>query len=159
MQNKNIMWTGIAVIIIIIAIVALKVSTSKAPIMPADEQSQVTPTEPGMPTPTPTTAGTAPKKTPASPAAIPVYSGRVDLSIQNFAFVSKTVTVKEGTTVVWKNNDTVDHTVTEDGGTSGPNSGKLAPGDGYPYTFPNAGTFTYHCSLHPSMTGTVVVIK
>jgi plastocyanin len=60
-----------------------------------------------------------------------------------------------GTTVTWTNDDGVNHTVTSDQGAF--DSGPLATGQTFSQTFNQAGTFTYHCTIHPSMQGTVVV--
>ncbi len=79
------------------------------------------------------------------------------VSIDNFAFSPASVTVKKGTAVTWTNEDSVAHTVTETDGQSGPNSGSLATGKTYSFTYNTAGTFKYHCAIHPEMTGTVTV--
>ena len=81
------------------------------------------------------------------------------VSINNFAFSPKDITVKKGTTVTWTNNDSVTHTVQETDGKSGPKSNDLARGETYTYTFIAAGTYAYHCSIHPDMTGTVTVTE
>ena len=60
-----------------------------------------------------------------------------------------------GMTVTWTNNDFVDHTTTSNG--TGWNSGVVAPGGTFSVTFQSAGTFPYHCTIHPGMVGTVVV--
>jgi plastocyanin len=73
------------------------------------------------------------------------------------AFVPQTVTIPVGRVITWRNDDTVDHTTTEDSGTPLWNSGNRTPGQTYSRTFGTVGTFTYHCSIHPSMTGTIVV--
>jgi plastocyanin len=65
------------------------------------------------------------------------------------------VNVAVGGTVVWMNNDTTAHTSNADGGAW--SSGSIAPGGQFSHTFPSAGTFPYHCTLHPSMIGTVNV--
>ncbi len=83
-------------------------------------------------------------------------SGGSEVSIHNFSFNPATITVKRGTAVTWKNNDSTGHTITADG-TNGPASGVVDPGTTYSFTFDTAGTFTYHCSIHPSMRGTVIV--
>lgn len=75
------------------------------------------------------------------------------VSIQNFAFNPDSITVKAGTTVTWQNNDSATHTVVI-GTLASPD---LAPGDSYQHTFSTAGTYQYHCSIHPTMTGTVIV--
>ena len=59
-------------------------------------------------------------------------------------------------TVVWTNNDSVGHTITADQG-AGPASGVINHGETYAFTFNTPGTFSYHCSIHPSMKGTVIV--
>lgn len=80
--------------------------------------------------------------------------------IQNFAFGPSSITVKKGTKVVWTNKDSVTHTVVEaDGQLGGPNSGDLAPGASYSFTFTQAGVFHYHCAIHTSMTGKVTVTE
>jgi len=83
-------------------------------------------------------------------------SAKSDVSISNFSFDPGTITVNKGMAVVWTNNDSVGHTVTADQGT-GPASSLLNPGETYAYTFNEPGTFSYHCSIHPSMKGTVTV--
>lgn len=75
--------------------------------------------------------------------------------IQNFAFNPTSLTVKAGTTVTWVNKDSTTHTVISDNGAF--TSGDLSPGLNYTYTFNNTGTYPYHCSIHPSMIGTITV--
>ena len=95
---------------------------------------------------------------PASDNARPAAqtSAKSDVSISNFSFNPGSITVNKGATVVWTNNDSVGHTVTADQG-AGPASGLLNPGETYAFTFNEPGTFNYHCSVHPSMKGTVTV--
>ncbi|HUD20703.1 MAG TPA: plastocyanin/azurin family copper-binding protein [Candidatus Saccharimonadales bacterium] len=81
------------------------------------------------------------------------------VSIMGMAFQPADITVAAGTAVTWTNNDTVAHTVTESDGQTGPTSGTLNPGQTYTFTFANAGTFAYHCTIHSSMTGTVTVTQ
>jgi plastocyanin len=71
------------------------------------------------------------------------------------AFNPADLNVAVGTTVTWMNNDTVAHTSTSD--VLGWNSGIVAPGAQFSFVFPAAGTFSYHCAIHPGMVGTVVV--
>lgn len=77
--------------------------------------------------------------------------------IKDFAFVTvaETFTIKVGESVTWTNEDSVNHTVAGDNGEF--ESGSLGNGQSFTFTFPTAGTFTYHCTVHPSMKGTVVV--
>src|SRR5437763_12528938 len=82
-------------------------------------------------------------------------SAAVSVQIANFTFKSQVVTVKAGTTVTWSNADDIPHTVTS---TSGLFKSKvLDSGDKFSFTFAKAGQFGYFCSLHPRMTGTIVV--
>ncbi|MDQ1434914.1 MAG: hypothetical protein QOF59_1730 [Actinomycetota bacterium] len=75
--------------------------------------------------------------------------------IKNLAFSPGTVTVKAGSTVVWTNDDAIQHDVTFDGG--GIASSDLNHSDTFSHTFPTAGTYHYICSIHPFMHGTVIV--
>jgi len=79
------------------------------------------------------------------------------VTVSNFAFSPKQLSVKAGTKVTWTNNDSVAHTVTSDDGFF--ESGSLGTGDTYSYVFPAPGTYKYYCSPHPSMTATVVVTQ
>jgi hypothetical protein len=78
------------------------------------------------------------------------------VSIQNYAFSPQTLTVAPGTTVSWTNEDSVNHVVTSDTG-AWPDSGSLATNQTFSHTFTKAGTYPYHCALHPSMTAKVIV--
>jgi plastocyanin len=76
------------------------------------------------------------------------------VSIQSFAFEPAILNVSAGTTVTWTNNKAVTHTVTFDDGSL---NQELAPGATVQKTFSTSGTFTYHCAIHSSMKGTVIV--
>ena len=77
------------------------------------------------------------------------------VSIKNMAFNPGSLPVTAGATVTWTNSDTTIHTVTADDGSF--NSGNIAVGATYSRAFSSAGTFSYHCTIHPEMTGKVVV--
>ena len=78
------------------------------------------------------------------------------VTIQNFAFTPPTITVPKGTTVTWQNKDTTNHQVASDAqGVF--TSTSLPKGAGYSFKFETPGTYPYHCSLHPSMKGTIIV--
>jgi plastocyanin len=79
------------------------------------------------------------------------------ITISNFAFGPAAMTVKAGTTVTWTNQDSVAHTVVETDSLAGPNSQPLDQGKSYSFKFATAGTYHYHCSIHPDMVGTVTV--
>jgi len=75
--------------------------------------------------------------------------------IGNFTFKDPVVTVKRGTTVTWTNDDDIPHTVVSKDGIF--KSKVLDTGTQFSFTFAKAGQFGYFCSLHPRMTGTIIV--
>jgi plastocyanin len=77
------------------------------------------------------------------------------VAIGNFTFKNPVVTVKPGTTVTWTNGDDIPHTVVSKDGAF--KSKVLDSGDKYSFTFAKPGQFGYYCSIHPHMTGTVIV--
>ncbi len=77
------------------------------------------------------------------------------VSIANFSFQPAAITVPVGATVTWTNNDSAGHTVTADDGSF--KSDRLGSGATFSQSFAQAGTFAYHCAIHPGMTGTVTV--
>ena len=80
----------------------------------------------------------------------------VPATIKGYAFDPPAMTVPEGTTVTWTNQDTAPHTVTSEG--SGPlDSPNLQKGDSWSFTFTKPGTYAYYCAVHPDMKGTVTV--
>jgi plastocyanin len=79
------------------------------------------------------------------------------VSIDNFAFAPQTITVAAGTTVTWTNHDDEGHTVVSDDSPALFKSAGLDTDDSFTFTFAKAGTYKYHCSIHPRMTGTIVV--
>jgi plastocyanin len=87
-------------------------------------------------------------------AATPALAEDVAVKIDNFTFGPQELRVKAGTTVTWTNSDDIPHTVVS------PNNfrSKVLDTDGrYSFTFTTLGTYKYFCSLHPHMTGTVIV--
>ncbi len=93
---------------------------------------------------------------PMSPNPNPGPTGSNAVNISGFAFAPATITVKAGDKVTWTNKDSTAHTVTSDDGRFA-SSGTLSQNQTYTVTFGTAGTFAYHCSIHPTMTGTVTV--
>jgi plastocyanin len=86
------------------------------------------------------------------------YSARaadIEVKIDNFTFNPQQITVKAGTTVAWTNHDDIPHTVTSS--TQVFRSKALDSDDKFSFTFTTPGTFKYFCSLHPHMTGSIVV--
>ena len=81
--------------------------------------------------------------------------GANEVWIQGMAFNPATITVNAGTTITWTNKDGVAHTVTSNTGVF--DSGTVNPNGTYSHLFSTAGSFPYHCTVHPSMTATVIV--
>ena len=77
------------------------------------------------------------------------------VKISNFSFQPASITVPAGGTVVWTNEDSVPHTITANDGSF--DSGSIGGGSQYEHTFSQPGTYRYHCAIHPSMTGEVIV--
>jgi plastocyanin len=79
----------------------------------------------------------------------------VDIKIDNFTFAPQRLIVRSGTTVIWRNRDDTPHAVASS--TRLFKSKALDTDDTYAFTLTTAGTYEYFCSLHPQMTGTIVV--
>jgi len=79
----------------------------------------------------------------------------VEVKIDNFSFGPATLTVAAGTTVTWTNRDDIPHTVVSDDKVF--KSKVLDTDEKFSYTFTKPGTYGYFCSIHPKMTGKVVV--
>jgi plastocyanin len=75
--------------------------------------------------------------------------------IVQFAFVPASLDVPVGTRVSWTNGDPEPHTITADGGQF--DSRQLDPGASFSVVLKAPGTITYHCDIHPTMVGAVVV--
>ena len=104
-------------------------------------------------------AGCSSNQTPP-PTAAPTSSaaGGNTVAIKNFAFDPSSLTVKSGTGVKWTNQDGTSHTIVSDTGSPVAfSSDSLASGASYSFTFTQPGTYTYHCSVHPTMKGTIIV--
>ena len=75
--------------------------------------------------------------------------------IQNGAFNPNSLTIKTGTNVQWTNRDNTTHQVISDSGAF--QSPVLNPGDSYNFYFAKSGVFGYHCGIHSTETGTIIV--
>jgi plastocyanin len=94
----------------------------------------------------------SPTPTPGS-MSVSIVSGSSTMTTT--AYAPNPVTIATGGSITWTNNDTTAHTATDNNG--GYNSGSIAPGGQFTRTFTTAGTYAYHCTLHPNMVGTVNV--
>jgi plastocyanin len=112
------------------------------------------------------TMGCGSSSTPAAPTPTTGGGGGtvadVTISISGMngsqSFSPNPATVKVGQTVAWQNADTITHTATADGGTFNTN-GIAGGATSSPIMMSTAGTFTYHCSIHPTMVGTLTVTQ
>ncbi|MGI8568429.1 MAG: cupredoxin domain-containing protein [Methylocella sp.] len=87
-------------------------------------------------------------------SSLPVRAADMEVNIDNFTFAPKELTVKAGTTIVFRNQDDIPHSVV---GAKGEfHSKALDTDDVFEYTFAKAGTYGYSCGLHPQMQGKIV---
>ena len=91
----------------------------------------------------------------AAAMTAPIAAAAPAVKIMDFAFSPATVTIVAGEAVTWHNTSATEHTVTADDG--GFDSGPLGLDDQFANVFDEPGTYRYHCAIHSSMTGTVVV--
>ena len=118
----------------------------------AGHDSRPAPTEPAEPAPPPPppVADSSTTVSAAGSASVAILDGN---SQSDYVFSPSSLTVAAGDTVTWTNNGTEPHDVTG----SGLASGTLQSGQGYSHTFASAGNFSYICSIHPFMKGSVTV--
>lgn len=140
---------AIIIVLIIIVVGAVLIATKGSD----NNKNNTTSDMAGMNMNQSTNSGNAPSNQNANP----VDTNTV--TIANFAFSPADISVKAGTKVTWTNNDNTAHTVNETDGQSGPASGMVNPGASYSFTFDKPGTYHYHCSIHPEMTGTITVTQ
>jgi plastocyanin len=123
-------------------------------------QEQAAPTSADAVTPPPSAAASAPAGRAAAHA--PDYEGRVvgrsaaSETIADFSFSPRTITIEPGETITWRNDGPSPHSATADDGSF--DTGVLARGSKSAHTFKRPGTYTYHCTPHPFMRGTVRVL-
>jgi plastocyanin len=115
--------------------------------------------------------GNSSNTTPTGPTTPANNNVAATISIVEYSFAPNTTSVKVGSTVQWVNNGTLPHTTVSDknvwtstqlGGGTADAYGGTSGGQSYNYTFNTAGTYSYHCALHPPATypgfvGTIVV--
>jgi len=90
-------------------------------------------------------------------AATPPKAEAPEVKIDNFSFGPAELTVSVGTTVTWTNRDDIPHTVVSTDEPKVFKSKVLDTDEKFSFTFTKAGTYQYFCSIHPKMTGRVVV--
>lgn len=143
-MNKKFLFSVVAVVIVA-AVVGAVLTMGGGPKRDTASTTEPTNTHTNSPTP---------ESTPAEKA-----QATNSVTIQDMAFSPANITVKAGTTVTWTNSDSDAHTVTESDSKTGPNSGTLENGKSYTFTYDTPGTYQYHCTIHPSMMGTVTVTE
>jgi outer membrane biosynthesis protein TonB len=121
------------------------------PVAAASPSPSPAPEPSPSPVPSPTPQPT-PEPTP-EPTPTPEPLPDITINIVNMAFQPAFVTAKVGQKVTWKNKDTTTHTATADSGEFA--TGFLDPGAQASITVSSVGEFNYHCSVHPTMKGTL----
>ncbi len=138
MKKKGI-YIGIAAVIVVVIIIVVARSGSKK--------------STGSTSATSSSAGTSSATSDTSGAV-----ATTSVNITNYMFTPMVVSVKVGSKVTWTNQDQVSHTVTADTASAdAPSSSLIGQGQSYSFTFQKAGTYTFHCAVHPDMHGTVIV--
>lgn len=102
----------------------------------------------------PSVTGTAPGATAAGQVSCNDGGAGTAAEIFDFGFRPSPITPGADLTVTWTNTGSTTHTVTFD---AGPDCGSLASGETLSVLFPGAGSYAYHCTIHPAMKATVVV--
>jgi len=139
-KSNPMIWIAVAVVVVIIGIVYF----SRGGYRTASPAS--------APSSTPSSSGTT-QNTGAAQNNNQTSSTAV--TIQNFAFSPASLKIKKGDTVTWTNEDSAPHQIASDNNVFSGNS--IGKGQTYSFKFSETGTFAYHCAIHPSMKGTVVV--
>ena len=103
-------------------------------------------------------AVTRPAGTGTTQGGEPTRAGEVSVSMKDIAYVPQSVTAERGQRIVWTNDDSVAHTVTQTAeGGAGPDSPTIDPGGRFEYTPTQRGKIAYFCEIHPNQEGTIVV--
>jgi len=97
--------------------------------------------------------GSVASSTGASTTGATTPTGGPTVSIKNFSFSPVPLKVGAAETITISNNDSTDHTFTDDGGAF--DTGHIAPGTSKTVTITKVGTYNYHCNIHPSMKGVI----
>lgn len=143
-------WLGLMMVVAVILLLTACGSTTTPGVGAA---TPTTIAQTPIPTSTPTVAQTTPTPAPGSTHMLMI----IEDSNGGYGFSPATLTIRVGTTVIWKNVSLAPHTVTSDDGQTF-DSGNVAVGGIFQFTFKNAGTFSYHCNIHPYMRATIIVV-
>ncbi len=122
---------------------------------PGPRPSSSGPADPVSTALTPFATSTPGPATTAVAIQTPAASAANQIRIQDFSFTPPTLNVTVGTQVSWTNTGPSNHTVTANDGSF--DSSTIQRNASFNFTFSKAGTFAYHCSIHPTMLGTVTV--
>jgi plastocyanin len=156
-MNNNRKWAAVvAVVVVVIAVVGIvffanhkKAGDSSTAKTSSTNSTSGTDTSDNSSSSSDSSASTPSDTTPTATNTV---------AIQDFAFSPANITVKVGDTVTWTNKDSTAHTVTADTASAdAPASGNVAQNGTYTFTFKKAGTYIYHCAIHPNMQGSVTV--
>jgi plastocyanin len=128
-----------------------KVSESPSPVAEESHHHDSSP----KPSPKPSESTPSPEPSKESAKETKAADQAVIVEIKDFAFSPDKVTIRKGSTVTFINRDKIKHTATADGGEF--DTGLLGKDVSGKVKFDETGTFTYYCSPHPGMTGTIVV--
>ena len=143
-----------------VLVLALGTYTLAQDATPSNGEEEENPCPEAMATPVVSTGGTVVEASPAMASETPSMGSPepeegCEVEIRDFAFDPAAIEISVGDTVTWHNYDSAPHTVTGDNGEF--DSGNLNTDQTFSHTFTTAGTFTYHCNIHPNMKGTIVV--
>lgn len=101
--------------------------------------------------------GSAVEAQDATPAPTQATASANHVDINNFDFAPMTLTITAGTQVTWTNHDDIPHTVVSGDSPPAFKSPALDTDDSFYFTFMKPGTYSYFCSVHPKMVGSIVV--
>lgn len=87
-----------------------------------------------------------------------ITDNTISVSIQNLNFMPQEIIIRKGTKVIWINGDNISHQIISDDEELF-KSDALSTGNTFSFTFDKTGEFSYHCKIHPSMTGKIDVVE
>ncbi len=167
MKGARALASGMLVLAAICAVPAISAAQDVGTTTDATGTTTVPTTTTTATTPDPAAPATDPTTTTSAPAPPPVTvsspnrkahsSASTSVTMGDYFFSAATVTVNVGETVTWHNSGQAPHTATADDGSF--DTGTINSGGSGSHTFNSAGTFSYICTIHPNMKGTVRVLS